>query len=85
MRAKKVLSTVLAFALVLGSSTGLSRRDSSAAEAAKKMVVYVAAEGTAEDAAVKIDKTAVQVSRGDTAEVAGAELSEIGKGAYEPR
>lgn len=70
MRAKKVLSTVLAFALVLGSSTGLSRRDSSAAEAAKKMVVYVAAEGTAEDAAVKIDKTAVQVSRGDTAEVA---------------
>lgn len=71
MRAKKVLSTLLAFALVLGSSAGLSGRGASMAEAAKKMVVYVAAEGTAAaDAAVKIDKTAVQVSQGDTAEVA---------------
>lgn len=70
MRAKKVLSTVLAIALVLGSSAAFIKRDSSGAEAAEKMVVYVAAEGTAADAAVKIDKTAVQVSEGDTAEVA---------------
>ncbi len=70
MKAKKVLSMVLAFALVLGCSTGIMGRTSSGAEAAEKMVVYVAAEGTAAGDAVKIDKTAVQVSQGDTAEVA---------------
>lgn len=71
MRVKKALSAVLSFALMLGVSTGFTGQGSSAAEAAKKMVVYVAAEGkTAEDAEVKIDKTAVQVAEGDTAEVA---------------
>ena len=84
MRARKALSMVLSFALLLGSSAGLTVRGASGAEAAKKMVVYVAAEGTAENTAVKIDKTAVQVSQGDTAEVAVKRvLDKYYKGNYE--
>lgn len=71
MKAKRVLSMVLSFALVLGSFTGITGNRAKAEEAAKKIVVYVAAEGeTASGPAIRIDKTPVQVTEGDTAEVA---------------
>lgn len=71
MKTKKMLSMMLSFALVLGSIAGFSPERSDAAETAKKIVVYVAAEGKgASGFEVRIDKTAVQVAEGDKAEVA---------------
>ena len=71
MKTKKMLSMVLSFALVLGSITGFLPEQSDAAETAKKIVVYVAAEGKGSSGSeVRIDKTAVQVTEGDKAEVA---------------
>lgn len=71
MKKKRIFSMALSFALVLSSLTGFSPEQAGATETAKKIVVYVAAEGEGEpDSEVKIDKTAVQVTEGDTAEVA---------------
>ena len=71
MKTKKMFSMMLFFALVLGSVTGFSPERSDAAETAKKIVVYVAAEGKgASGSEVRIDKTAVQVTEGDKAEAA---------------
>lgn len=69
MRTKRVLSMMLSFALVLGSLGSVSK-EAGAAEAAKKVIVYVAAEGSnARGETVDIPKTAVQVEKGSTADV----------------
>lgn len=70
MRVKKMLSFTLSFALVLSSFARWNGQRADAAETAKKIVVYVAAEGKSADAEVQVDKTAVQVTEGDKAEVA---------------
>lgn len=72
MKTKKVLSLALSFALLLSSFSGITlTKDVNAAEAAKKMIVYVAAEGTnATGAAVTIDKTPVHLTEGSNAETA---------------
>ena len=76
---------LLSFALLLSSLAGFPGVRTKAAEAAKKMVVYVAAEGkTASGAAVEIDKTAVQVTQGNTAETAVKQvLDKYYKGNYD--
>lgn len=67
-RTKKVLSLMLSFALLLSSVSGITFTTANAAETAKKIIVYVAAEGTnASGAAVTIDKTPVLLDEGSTA------------------
>lgn len=59
---------MLSFALLLSSVSGITFTTANAAETAKKIIVYVAAEGTnASGAAVTIDKTPVLLDEGSTA------------------
>ncbi len=70
-RKQKMLSLLLSLALVLGSVTGIPYHTDAATETAKKIIVYVAAEGTnASGASVTIDKTPVLLSTGSTAKEA---------------
>lgn len=67
-RTRKVLSLMLSFALLLSSVSGITFTTASAAETAKKIIVYVAAEGTnASGASVTVEKTPVLLDEGSTA------------------
>lgn len=65
---QKMLSLLLSLALVIGSASGITFHADAATEAAEKIIVYVAAEGTnASGASVTIDKTPVLLTAGSTA------------------
>ncbi|MBR1740611.1 MAG: DUF4430 domain-containing protein, partial [Lachnospiraceae bacterium] len=71
MKTKRVWGFLLSFALVLGLTSGAFGNRAAAEETAKKIVVYVAAEGkNANGDEVNILKTPVQVTEGSMAETA---------------
>lgn len=74
MNSKKTMSLLLSFVLIFSSLTGVFVETASAEEVAKKIIVYVAAEGTSGENEVQIYKTPVQLLEGDTAQKAVLEV-----------